>query len=83
MVTGKVGIAQHHLVFIGAYANLLKKNRELEFSEFLEKYAPYSSEKELKAWLKTKGIIVISDNEMRAGNTALPNIIHTLEVAYS
>lgn len=68
-------------VFVGAYANVAQTEKDLEFSDFLNRYAPYSNEKELAQWMRQRGVIVQSDNQMRGSEYA--SISHELQKAYS
>jgi predicted nucleic acid-binding protein len=68
-------------VYVGAYANVAQVEKALEFPEFLSKYAPYTSEKELAQWLRQHGIIVQSDNQMRTSEYASVSL--ELQKAYS
>ena len=68
-------------VFVGAYANVAQTEKDLEFSDFLSRYAPYSTEKELAQWMRQRGVIVQSDNQMRGSEYA--SISHELQKAYS
>lgn len=68
-------------VFVGAYANVAQIEKDLEFSDFLAKYAPYTTEKELAQWLRQRGIIVQGDGQMRTSEYA--SVSHELQKAYS
>ncbi len=47
-------------VFIGGYANIVKNNGEIDFLEYLKKFAPFNNEKQLRIWLAKLGFEVIS-----------------------
>jgi len=68
-------------VFVGAYANVAQVEKDLEFSDFITKYAPYTTEKELAHWLRQHGIIVQGDGQMRTSEYA--SISLELQKAYS
>lgn len=57
-------------VFVGAYANLLQRQKDLEFAAFLQQYAPYTTEQELSEWLKKQGIQVQRNTEMKTSEFA-------------
>jgi len=46
-------------VFVGAFANLRTSKPELSFNGFLKKYAPYTTESQLRDWIKQRGFNVI------------------------
>lgn len=68
-------------VFVGAYANVAQAEKDLEFSDFLSRYAPYATEKELAQWVRQHGIIVQGDSQMRGSEYA--SISHELQKAYA
>lgn len=68
-------------VFVGAYANVAQVEKDLEFPDFLARYAPYTTEKELAQWLRQHGIIVQGDGQMRTSEYA--SVSHELQKAYS
>ncbi|MEQ3638091.1 MAG: SIR2 family protein [Thalassolituus sp.] len=68
-------------VFIGSYASSGNWKEGETFESFLERSAPYSSEKELQSYLEKIGINVISDLQMHA--TQMPEILSILETKYS
>jgi SIR2-like protein len=68
-------------VFVGAYANVAQTETDLEFSDFLSRYAPYSNERDLAQWVRQHGVIVQSDNQMRGSEYAF--ISHELQKAYA
>jgi hypothetical protein len=47
-------------VYVGAYANWMNSNSKVKFSEFLGRFAPYSTESQLKAWLEGRGFHVVA-----------------------
>lgn len=68
-------------VFVGAFANVAQVEKDLEFSDFLNRYAPYTTEKDLAQWLRQHGIIVQSDIQMRTSEYASVSL--ELQRAYS
>lgn len=68
-------------VFVGAYANIVQTEKDLEFSDFLSRYAPYRTEKELAQWVRQRGIVVLGDNQMRGSKYA--SISLELQKAYA
>lgn len=68
-------------VFVGAYANVAQTESDLDFLEFLNKYAPYSTEKELAQWVRRHGITVHENNIMRGSEYA--SISLELQKAYA
>lgn len=68
-------------VFVGAYANVAQTEKALEFSDFLKKYAPYTTESALVQWLNQHGITVQSDSQMRTSE--YPAVSLALQKAYS
>lgn len=70
-------------VYISGYANTLASEKNLTFSDYLRRNAPYRTEGELVKWFEEKGISVKDDAELKAGAEELPNILHILEVANS
>lgn len=68
-------------VFVGAYANSAQSEKELEFQDFLKRFAPYTNENELAKWLHTHGIIVQTDAQMRTSEYA--GISFELQKLYS
>lgn len=68
-------------VFVGAYANVAQVEKDLEFPDFLSRYAPYTTEKDLAHWLRQHGIIVQNDIQMRTSEYA--SVSHELQKAYS
>lgn len=67
-------------VFVGAYANVVQ-TENLEFSEFLNKYASFTSEADLKPWLRHRGILVLDDKQMQT--SVYPDISLELQKAYA
>ena len=70
-------------VFIGAYANLLNREPGLTFASFQSAHAPFSNERQLKAWLIKQGIEVLGQQQMLHDDVAHPDILHHLEMAYA
>ncbi len=68
-------------VFVGAFANVAQAEKDMEFSDFLNRYAPYTTEKDLGQWLRQHGIIVQSDIQMRTSEYA--SVSFELQKAYS
>ena len=68
-------------VYVGAYANAVQTEKNMSFSDFLNRYAPYTTEKELAQWVRKHGIAVQSTNEIRG--TEFPNISLELQKAYA
>lgn len=68
-------------VFVGAFANVAQFEKEITFQEFLNKYAPYSSERELATFLRRHQIAVLDDGRMRSHE--YPSISYELQKAYS
>lgn len=68
-------------VFVGAYANAVQTEKGLTFSDFLSRYAPYTTEKELAQWVRKHGIAVQNTNEARGAE--FPRISLELQKAYS
>ncbi|WP_439852355.1 SIR2 family protein [Pseudomonas syringae] len=46
-------------VFVGAYANWVNQNSEIDFLKFLAEHAPYRNETSLKTWLSNQGFTVV------------------------
>lgn len=46
-------------VYVGAYANFTHKNSSISFDDYLKRFAPYTSEFELKKWLLGRGFEVV------------------------
>ena len=68
-------------VFVGAFANVAQVEKDLEFSDFLNRYAPYTTENDLAKWLRQHGIVVQSDIQMRTSEYASVSL--ELQRAYS
>ncbi len=68
-------------VFVGAYSNLNLREPTLTFSEFLQRYVPYTNEMELSQWLKQKGIAVVPERDLLGSE--YPGISLALQKAYS
>jgi len=49
-------------VFVGAYANLVHSGLDVEFDEYLQRYAPYTNEDELSTWLTAQNVYVVKRN---------------------
>lgn len=47
-------------VFVGAYANWVENNGAISFKDFLKRFAPYSTEEQLKEWLIKQGFDIVS-----------------------
>lgn len=66
-------------VYVGAYANWINSNGVMPFDDYLTRFAPYTSEAELKKWLLAQGFEVID-----AIKTARYSVIYgKLEVEYA
>lgn len=70
-------------VFIGAYANYVNNNGDMEFDEFLGRFAPYTTESELREYLARTGIEVVRDRDLLREGNEYPGILHQLEIAYA
>lgn len=46
-------------VYVGAYANWVNSHEAIAFDDFLNRFAPYSTESELRKWLTSKGFEVV------------------------
>ena len=46
-------------VFVGSYANWVENNTPVSFSEFLSRFAPYTTELQLRQWLKPQGFEIV------------------------
>jgi hypothetical protein len=68
-------------VFVGAYANVVQSEKDMSFADFLNQYAPYTTEKELAQWIRKHGITVQNTNEVRGAE--FPSISLELQKAYS
>ena len=68
-------------VFVGAYANVAQTEKNLEFADFLGRYAPYTTERELAQWMRKHGVVVQDDNEIRGSEYA--SVSYELQKAYS
>lgn len=66
-------------VFVGAYANWVNQNTEIDFLKFLAEYAPYRNETDLKAWLTRLGFTIIPAIK----NTRYPEYYSALEKSYA
>ena len=68
-------------VYVGAYFNMRVASPALTFDAFLKRYAPYTTEGELKTFLEKAGYDVISTNQVQTKN--FREIIHCLELFYA
>lgn len=66
-------------VYVGAYANWINSNKPVKFEEFLSRFAPYKTELQLKAWLKSKGFEIVDSKKV--GDYA--DLYSLLERAYA
>jgi hypothetical protein len=66
-------------VYVGAYANWINSNGMIQFSDFLNRFAPYSSEKQLKSWLEGKGFHVVTSIK----SAQYAEFLSVLEQAYA
>lgn len=46
-------------VFVGSYANWVENNTQVSFGEFLSRFAPYTTELQLRQWLKAQGFEIV------------------------
>jgi SIR2-like domain len=46
-------------VFVGAYANWVENNSQVPFREFLSRFAPYTTELQLRQWLKSQAFEIV------------------------
>ena len=72
-------------VYLSGYINSndIRNNPDMDFMEFLNKYAPYSNIAELKGWLAKKGISVVNKHDLIAGDDSYPKILHAMEIEFS
>lgn len=66
-------------VFVGAYANWVNQNSEIDFLKFLAEHAPYRNEAVLKAWLSNQGFTVVPSIK----NARYSEYYSALEIAYA
>lgn len=66
-------------VFVGAYANWVENNNEITFEVFMDRFAPYKTEPQLRKWLMSKGF-EISDT---IKGPKFAQFYQTLEKAYA
>ncbi|MBG0844546.1 SIR2 family protein [Pseudomonas chengduensis] len=66
-------------VFIAGFANWIANNQEITFPEYLARFAPFSNESKLKAWLIKQGFEVVSIPK----STAFSEIYSIMERAYA
>jgi hypothetical protein len=67
-------------VFHGAFFNKRSLQPELAFEEFLRRYAPYRSERELAQWLGNQSLGVVSEKGYDGSGTIFGDAYHQLEV---
>lgn len=70
-------------VFISGFGRLLIAGERLTFNEYLRRCAPYSTERELAAWLEAKSIRVMTMNEMQSASVDYPRILHHFETYFA
>jgi hypothetical protein len=56
--------ASNSNVYVGAYATWIEKNQAISFEEFLRRFAPYSTEQELKGWLVARGFDIVDSSKV-------------------
>jgi hypothetical protein len=66
-------------VFVGAYANWVEQNEPVSFKDFLIRFAPYSTEGQLRTWLLAKGFKITNSYK----NSKYPEYYAELEKAYA
>lgn len=66
-------------VFVGAYANWAEQNEEISFKDFLQRFAPYSTEGQLRTWLIAKGFKITNSYK----NSKYAEYYSSLEKAYA
>lgn len=66
-------------VFVGAYANWVDQNEEISFKAFLDRFAPYGTEGQLRTWLLAKGFKITNSYK----NSKYPDYYSDLEKAYA
>lgn len=66
-------------VFVGAYANWVDQNSDIEFLKFLAEHAPYRNEAALKTWLSNQGFTVVPSIK----NARYSEYYSSLEISYA
>ncbi|HUN27213.1 MAG TPA: SIR2 family protein [Steroidobacteraceae bacterium] len=70
-------------VFIAGFARTLMSGQKQSFQEFLRRYAPYSTEPELAAWLRNRGLRVIDQKQMQLSAKEYAAILHHFEKVFA
>lgn len=69
-------------VFVGAYANLASADKDLDFPDFLRKYAPFTTEIELSNWLGKRGVHLVKKQQI-TGTLSQSDISLELQKGYA
>ena len=72
-------------VFLSGYINISpdSDDADIGFAEYLNRYAPYSTIRELEDWLEDKGILVVDRNSLLGAGDAYGRILYAMEVAFA
>lgn len=66
-------------VYVGAYANWVENNGATAFKDFLDRFAPYNTEEQLKEWLTKQGFDIVSFSK----GPHYPEFYSLLEMKYA
>jgi len=66
-------------VYVGAYANWVENHGPMLFSDFLTRFAPYTTETDLARWLKGQGFEIVN----AVKGSRFPTYYSRLETAYA
>ena len=77
--------AENINVFLAGYVNISpnSEDADIEFSDYLEKYAPYSTIRELEDWLQKRGILVIDRHNLIGDGDSFGRILHAMDIAFA
>jgi hypothetical protein len=75
--------AAHMNVFVAGFARTLIAGATISFDQYLAKFAPYRTERELEAWLRSRGMRVIDQRQMLVAAKEYPAILHHFETMFS
>ena len=55
----------------------------IKFSDYLRRYAPYTTIRQLENWLEEKKFIVLDKYNLTSGDDSYSDILHAMEVAFA
>lgn len=70
-------------VFVAGFARTLIAGERMTFDDYLRHFAPYDTEEQLAAWLRSRGLRVLDHRQMLDGALEYPALLHHFEVMFA